>query len=313
MEIIPYEYNSNFCASLSKTFIDYVNKDVHGKLFILQDGNISIPLLIRKKSIFSIGYFVHIPLKDNIRLTLEEEKLFFSMLGKYLMNNKLVDFILPPIHIENFNHIPKNAIGYKLGIISIKLLDKSIDSIFESFKSVYRRHIRNAEKANVEIKFGLEYFDDFYTIYSEKLKQEKAVHDSYDTIKKIAFNSNDDIAIQCGVAYLDGEIEAGILNFSDRKNAFYIFGGSSKNALNGSFRLLHWELIKKYKELGLEAYQLGASREGEMLTDKHERLASFKMGFGSEIQEGYHFIWILNKFKYKLYTGLLMIKNTFKK
>jgi hypothetical protein len=313
MEVIAYKYDSDFPASLSKTFIDYVNSGVNGKLFLIQDGEIIVPLLIRKKAIFNIGYFVHIPLKNNNKLTLEEEVSFFKVFEKYLTVSKLVDFILPPIHIENFNHIPNNARGYKLGIISIQLFNRSIDSLFESFKSVYRRHIRNAEKANVEIKFGLEYFKDFYSIYSEKLQQENAVHDSYDTIKKIAFNENKDLNIQCGVAYLNGKIEAGILNFSDSKKAYYLFGGSSKEAHNGSFRLLHWELIKKYSEMGLNAYQLGANREGEMLTNKHERLASFKLGFGSVIQEGFHFTWIINRFKYQLYTVLLKFKTIIKR
>ncbi len=313
MEIIPFKYDDSYPASLSKTFIDYLNKEVNGKLFIIQEGDVIIPLLIRKKSIFNIGYFVHIPLKNLSRLNVEEEKRFLIYFELFCKRNNLVDFILPPIHIENFQHVPTNAKGYKLGIISVKLREKSNDELFDSFKPIYRRHIRNAEKSNVEIKFGQEYFDDFYTIYSEKLKQENAVFDSYDTLKKMVFNDNNDLHVQCGIAYLEGRIEAGILNFSDSRNAYYMFGGSSRNAHNGSFRLLHWELIKKYKAMGIEKYQLGANREGEMLTDKHQRLASFKMGFGSEIQEGFHFIWVFNSLKFHLYQFLLKLKTKIKR
>lgn len=308
MELVDYEYKQMLPVSFSKSFINYLNTNVNGSLCMVKSGEILLPLLVRTRMKFKMGYFIHPPVKNGSRLSLEEEKEFFKLLVPFFKKNKQLDFIVPPLHLENFHHIPDEAKGYKLSLINVQLEDKTTDQIFESFKSVYRRHIRNAEKANVMIKFGLEYFDDFYTIYSEKLKLENAVHDSYDTIKKIAFNTDEEINVQCGVAYLNGEIEAGVLNVSDASNAYYIFGGSSRNAHNGSFRLLHWELIKKYKDENLKSYKLGAYREGEMLTSKHERLASFKMGFGSEIQEGYHFTLILSPFKFWLYSIILKIK-----
>jgi hypothetical protein len=312
MEIIPYKFTSDLPATFSKAFIDYLNTDVKGSIQIVRNGDIYLPLLIRKKLKFNVGYFIHVPLKNGMKLSCEEEITFFKELLLFYKKNKQIDFILPPLHIENFSHIPEKSIGYKLGIISIQLHSKTKEEIFDSFKPVYRRHIRNAERSKIEIKFGLENFDDFYAIYSEKLIQEKAVYDSYDTIKKMAFNSNSEINVECGVAYLGTKIEAGILNVSDKSNAYYIFGGSSKDAHNGSFRFLHWELMKKYHEEGLKYYQLGAAREGEMLTDKHERLSSFKMGFGSKIQEGFHFVFIVNPFKYWLFNKLIQIKNKMK-
>lgn len=312
MELIPFEYTSELPVSFSKPFVDYLNTDVKGKLIVLKEGEIIIPILIRNKMKFKIGYFVHIPIKNGKRLLpLEEKEIMRSMIS-FFKKNKQIDFILPPLHLDNFNQIPLNGKGYRLGIISLQLANKTIDQIFESFKPVYRRHIRNAEKIGVEIKFGIEYFDDFYTIYSEKLKQEKAVHDSYETLKKLALNFDSSKNIQCGVAYLNGKIEAGILNVSDAKGAYYLFGGSSRDAHNGSFRLLHWELIKSYKASNLEFYKLGAYREGEMLTEKHARLASFKMGFGAEVEEGFHFTLLINPFKYWLYNRLIQMKNKIK-
>lgn len=309
MEIIPFEHLINFPFSLSETFIEYLNGGINGKLIVVKEGDTIVPILLKTKFKFRVGYFVHIPLKSGIRLILDEEKEFIESLSRFLKKYKLVDFVMPPLHIENFNDLPKNANGNKLGIISLILENKTETQIFESFKSVYRRHIRNAEKTGVEIKFGTEYFDDFYSIYSEKLKQENAVHDSYTTLKKMVDSNEEGILFQCGVAYLNGKIEAGILNGSDQFGAYYLFGGSSRNAHNGSFRLLHWELIKKYKAMNLKYYKLGAYREGTMLTDKHTRLASFKMGFGAEIQEGYQYTLIIHPIKFWLYNKLVQLKS----
>lgn len=313
MEIIPYSYSTFFPASFTKAYIDYVNANVDGNLLFIQENEIVLPLLVRNKMKFKIGYFVYPPQKIGQRLTKTEEADFFKTLTQFLKKNKIADFILPPLHLENFQHLPLNSIGNELGIIVLELENRTEDQIFQSFKPVYRRHIRNAEKSGVEVKFGLEYFDDFYTIYSEKLKQENAVYDSYETIKKLAFNSENELSVQCGVVYLNGKIEAGIVNISDHSTAYYFWGGSSKNAHNGSFRLLHWELIKYYKSIGLKKYKLGAFRKGDMLTEKHERLASFKLGFGSEVQEGFHFTLIVNSLKYRIFKGLMNAKNKLKK
>lgn len=309
MEIIPFEYSTDFPFSLSKTFTEYLNGGINGKLIIVKEGETIVPLLLKTKLRFKIGYFVHIPLKSGVRLMANEEKEFIESLSQFLKKHKLADFVIPPLHIENFSNLPKNAVGHKLGIIAVEIENKTETQIFEAFKPVYRRHIRNAEKIDVEIKFGAEYFDDFYSIYSEKLKQENAVHDSYETLKKMIESCEEGIHFQCGVAYLNGKIEAGILNVSDKFGAYYLFGGSSRNAHNGSFRLLHWELIKKYKALNLKYYKLGAHREGSMLTEKHARLASFKMGFGAEIQEGFQYTLIIRPIKFWLYNKLIHLKS----
>tara|TARA_B110000977_G_scaffold109003_1_gene141808 strand:- start:2758 stop:3699 length:942 start_codon:yes stop_codon:yes gene_type:complete len=312
MEVVSYKYSDVLPVSISKTLIGYINKDVSGSLLVVKDQEVFLFLLVRNKMKFKIGYFLHPPVSDGKKISRANEIKFFKKLTPFFKKEKLVDFVMPPLHLENFSHIPEKSFGHKLGIISLPLMARTEEEIFAAFKPVYRRHIRKASKVNVKIKFGLEYFDDFYSIYSEKLQQENAVYDSYESIKDIAFNSDNEIEVQCGVAYLDGEIEAGILNISDLSKAYYFYGGVSKNAHNGSFRLLHWELIKQYIDKGIEAYQLGGKRDGEMLTLKHERLASFKLGFGAIVEDGYHFVYVVNKIKYKLYQNLMKLKSKMK-
>ena len=313
MKISKVASQENLPISFSKEFFNYLNTDVQGDLVFFEENEIFMPIILKKKMIFKIGYCVHPPLKKGNKISELEEKDFFESLNKFLKQDKIIDFIYPPIHIENFQHIPKNGLGNKIGIIRLSLKNKSEEEVFNSFKPIYRNLIRKAQKENVEVRFGLDCFDDFYRLYKDKLELEKAPYDSYDQIKKLLFPLHDSDNSLCVVAYCNGVPDAGIVNMNDNVNAYYLWAGTSTNAHQGSLRLIHWEIIKKYLAKGIENYRMGAAREGDLLNEKHARLLAFKTGFGSQVDKGYHFIFIVNKFKYKLYIGLLKLKAKLKK
>ena len=304
-----FEYKQNQSPIVfSSEFYTYLNTDVQGNLFFLEEEGIYMPLIIKNKRFFKIGYCVHPPLKEGVTLTENEEIDFFNKLYSFLKSNKSVDFINPPIHIENFKHIPRSAIGHSIGIIRLSLKDKTEEEIFSQFKPIYRNLIRKAQKENVEVKFGIECFDDFYKLYRDKLVLENAPYDSYEQIKKMVFSLDISDRSLCGVAYCNGIPDSGIVNINDGINAYYFWAGTSLKPHQGSLRLLHWEIIKKYIALGIENYRMGAAREGDLLNEKHARLLAFKSGFGSQIDKGYHFTFIINKFKYNLYKSLIELK-----
>ena len=297
----------------SSEFYTYLNTDVKGNLFFLEENGIHMPVIIKNKSFFKIGYCVYPPLKEGITLTEKEEVDFFKNLYSFLKRNKTIDFINPPIHIENFKHLPSSAIGHSIGIIRLSLKDKTEEEVFSQFKPIYRNLIRKAQKENVEVKFGLDCFDDFYKLYKDKLVLENAPFDSYEQIKKMVFSLDNTGRSLCGVAYCNGIPDAGIVNINDGINAYYFWAGTALNPHQGSLRLLHWEIIKKYIVLGIQNYRMGAAREGDLLNEKHARLLAFKTGFGSQIDKGYHFTLVINKFKYNLYKSLITLKAKIRK
>jgi len=297
----------------SSELYTYLNTDVHGELFFFEENGSVMPVIIKNKRFFKIGYCVHPPLFEGNTLNEKQEIVFFENLYTFLKSNKSVDFINPPIHIENFKQIPSSSIGYSIGIIRLSLKDKTEDEVFSFFKPIYRNLIRKAQKENVEVRFGVDCFDDFYKLYKDKLVLENAPFDSYEQIKKMVFSLNDRDKSLCGVAYCNGIPDAGIVNINDDKNAYYFWAGTAMNAHQGSLRLLHWEIIKKYISIGIENYRMGAAREGDLLNEKHARLLAFKTGFGSKVDNGYHFVFVINRFNYNLYKGLLNLKSKLKK
>lgn len=313
MQISNYKYTDNWPFAFTNEFFNYLNFAVGGEQLFFEHKKAIMPIIFKKKYFFKIGYCIHPPVNEGKKISLIEEKHFFEELTLYLKNNNLVDFILPPNHIENFHHIPSSAIGCKLGIIRLQLKNQTEESVFSSFKPIYRNLIRKAIKEGVEIKFGLEYFDDFYKIYHNKLLLEGAPIDTYEQIKMIASSFNKTGRAICGVAYFNNKAEAAIFNINDNTNASYMWSGTTKNCHAGALRLLQWKFIQYYLNAGIENYNMGGARNAEQLTDKHKRLLTLKKGFGATIIEGYHFTLIIHNFKYQLYKKLLSLKNKLSK
>lgn len=309
MQIEKFEYSQNWPITFSNNFFHFLNKSIGGNQIFIEHQGMVLPIIVRKKHFFKVGYCIHPPLKNGEKLTKKEEQYFFDALSVFLKENKVVDFLQAPLHIENFHQIPDNAIGHKIGIIRLDLKDKTEEEVFSTFKPIYRNLIRKALKEEVVIKFGMDCFDDFYDLYKTKLIDEKAPYDSYQQIHSFVSELVKTDQMMCAVAYVNGKKDAGIVNIHDQKNACYMWSGTAANAHSGSLRLLQWEIIKKYLVKGIENYRMGGAREGEYLNEKHKRLLAFKTGFGCRIEEGYHFTYIANPIKYKLYNGLLKLKS----
>jgi lipid II:glycine glycyltransferase (peptidoglycan interpeptide bridge formation enzyme) len=313
MEVVDFEYTNEWPITFSNEFFNFLNTSINGKRIFFKHENCILPVILKKKHTFKIGYFIHPPLKNGKKLTQIEEVIFFNSLLIYLKSKKIVDFIIPPIHTENFQHIPKNSIGYELGIIKLTIKNLTEETVFTSFKSIYRNLIRKAIKDNVSVKFGMEYFDDFYALYQQKLILENAPYDSYELIKEIALNLNNSRNVICGVAYVGNKPDSAVLNFNDNKNAYYMWAGTSNNSHPGSLRLLHWEIIQIYLKKGIEYYRMGGARKGDFSNEKHTRLLNFKRGFGSDVETGFHFTFIINLLKYRMYKMLVFLKTKLNK
>jgi lipid II:glycine glycyltransferase (peptidoglycan interpeptide bridge formation enzyme) len=295
--IINYsEFNvEQFPISFQKYYVDYVNDSFKGEVLIFEFDKCYVCILKRGK----IGFnFIHLISEIYCQTSKEiEYESIYKGLRDYCLKNRIV-VLFPPQHIHTFKNYPTDSNFYELGIIKLSLLP-SEEAIFSEFKPVYRRHIRNAEKAGTIVEFGNHLFDEFYTFYEAQMVTNQAVFDQKNTLYKV-LNSSKSNSL-CAVARLNGRVEAVVLNLHDGTNAYYMWGASGKGAHNGSFRLLHWKLIQFYKKQGFSYYSLGGYRTSSAKTTKQEQLENFKLGFGSTIEEGYHFIWVFRPLLYFTY------------
>jgi len=142
------------------------------------------------------------------------------------------------------------------------------------------------------------------------LQYNTASYDSKSNLKKIITDAPENVV--CAIARLNGTIEAVILNIHDTTTAYYMWGASGVGSHNGSFRLLHWEMIQYYHSIGIANYSLGGYRSIGQKTKKQENLENFKLGFGAVIKDGVHFSWVLKPFHAYLYQKIIKVVQLFR-
>lgn len=284
------------------------NNDLKVYLCYDEELEIVVPFKVRLVKFLRKGDYLYVPLSQRGGdLTKDEETFFVNKFHEFLRKSKVCDVVYPPSHIVNFKCIPKKALYYSLNIISINL-ELSVQEIFDRMNYNYRKKIRQAIKSNVLTSFDDGYIEDVYALY-------RATHErqdlSYEPIK-VFNNFNNFLAgnVNFGISSINGINESGILNIFDHKNAYGLYGGTSdKPILSGSNKLLIFESAKVFKDMGIKSFVLGGYRDSRLTDEKHNGIQEFKLRFGSDISEGYHFIKIINPIRYNLFTLALKIKS----
>jgi hypothetical protein len=296
-----------FPLSFQPLYVEYVNYTLRGEIHVFCFQDIYLCLILRNKMGLTFAHLVSEIFSKGLKKI--DYSLFYSNLQHFLASKNVI-LVKPPQHLHTYDEAPISSIKKHIGIIQLPILS-SIEDQFSNLKSVYRRHIRSAQKSGVEVEFGLHLFEEFYAFYEAKMQANKAVYDQKNILEAVINRATKQVV--CGVARLGNSIEAVILNIQDKQTAYYMWGASSENAHNGSFRLLHWELIKYYHSIGVKSYSLGGYRFSGNKTNKQENLENFKLGFGSKVKDGYHFQWVLKPMYYFFYTKMSLLMQFLKK
>jgi lipid II:glycine glycyltransferase (peptidoglycan interpeptide bridge formation enzyme) len=306
--VLEYDRNvvETFPLSFQSFYVEYVNRTLHGRIFLFETNGEYICFVVRKK--FGCTFVHLISEIYSVDQTAIDFTLFYLRLEHYFRLIRAIS-VFPPQHLHTYQQAPISAIKHTLGIIQLDL-STPIDTLFKNLKTVYRRHIKSAQKEGVEVEFGHHLFEEFYQFYQTRMQYNKASYDSKSNLKKIITDAPEKVV--CAIARLNGTIEAVILNIHDTTTAFYMWGASGIDAHNGSFRLLHWEIIKYYHSIGITNYSLGGHRLVGQKTKKQENLENFKLGFGAVIKDGVHFKWVLKPFHSYLYQKIIKVVQLFR-
>lgn len=284
------------------------NGNTESFIYYNEKCNAIVPFRINKLKFLNKADYFYIPIgTDGRELEAIREKTFIDEFHIFLKKKKICDVIFPPLHFCNFKSIPDNVIYYKLGIIVLKI-NGNVDEIFNKMTSNYRNEIRKALKNNVKAAFGNELLNEVHTLYTIPHKIQKIQFEPllfFDGLKN-AFVNN----IQFGVSYKDDSAETAILNLFDKNNAYYFYAGTNEKITTpGSNKLLLWESIKFFKTLGIKEFILGGYRDPNLTDKKHNGIQDFKLRFGADIIQGYHFIKVISPLRYKLFSFALTVKS----
>lgn len=269
------------------------------------DDSYIIPVNIYAKMIFRYAVFmsevIHYKSQDSIR----HIKYFLEEIIKKLRKEKIAWISTSATAI--FNYYPENSLKIPFGshVIDLSL---SVEELWKNVHTKHRNSIRRAEKNGIIIRTGRAELIDDYT----KLDNETWKRSNKNGYGRLFFESiieglkRDALFV---IAYKGDIPQAGACFFVNSYMAYYMYGASADSSELGAANYLHWEMIEKFKENGVQKYSFVGCRIKEDRESKYHGIQRFKERFGGELIQGYMFKLILNPEKYKLFRFLYKLKN----
>jgi hypothetical protein len=299
---------NDFPVFFQKEYAKFITQ-IGGNLFYVYhavDEDVFIPFFIEKSKFLKTIRILYKPI-GKYTLTDNEEHCIMEHFIKICKKKRLAHKITFYIPFSVYPYFPKNSIYCKTGHFEIGLENISVNSVMETlFKSKTRNMVRKAEKEGVYIRYGNQYFNDFYRVYKDTNIRTGAYCESYDYLSSL----NEKLEEFCipFVAYCDNTIQSSALIILDNQEAYYLYAGSAAKIVNGSSNLLQLKIIEMLISKGIKKYLLGGARLKNIENTKFYGIQKFKTSLGANIVEGYLWKINLSPIICKLYDVLLTIK-----
>ena len=296
---IPIDWHSGLSIYASESFLKTVGDefgwiggtDDSGKLRCV------LPFTIIRKPMFRLARFRIETIPLGTPLTLEQEKAFLNNAVEFL-RSKRVDIIIPPSTNTIFRTFPDAAIAAPYGTYVVDLT-QSEESLFSKLNSSHRRKVRLATKANVQIRTGNEFIDLAYQLVRDTFKRSELDFMSLESFRKMILGLGENVKVM--VAEHEGKVQGAIVVPFSGHTAYYVYGGSIPEPVQGAVNFLHWEAMRLFRALGVKLYDFVGVRINPEKGSKQEGLMMFKERFGGQLREGYLWKFSFNPLKFWIY------------
>lgn len=270
----------------------------------LEDNNLILPFFVDERLIFRRVIITTAPFsKDGRVVSLYEEKLFLDNIVSYFRAVIKADFIAKPMANAIFGSTPSGSVPAKYGTYITDLrLDE--DEIFAKFKSSTRNKIRKAIRQGV-IYEETSNIQEIAALLKETFARsgDSALSPSLSFLQAMQRNMGDSVRFY--VTRKSNDLQTCAVVVFDDGQAYYYYGGSIKKPVTGSAYLMHWETMKRMKELGTKEYNfMGAAYKPKPGTKSYS-LQEFKQRFNPQEIYGYTFKVIFHPVKYAIFNMLV--------
>jgi len=301
---------NNFPFFYSSRHEEFLNKFENKKSILICDAQLnSMACKIWKNKFIEILQPMYPPLNtEGKRLSEIEEENFLNDFTSYIHKNKIAQRITQPENFAIFKCAPDKSVRVPFGSYYLNLENQTETELFEKLHSKNRNVIRNAEKNNVQLKYGIEVLEDFYFLYEQTMGRSNMYCQKISYFKDFFSLMPDNII--CGVAYYNDKPQGALFIPYTNFGSFYLYGASSEQKeINGSINYLHWNTIKLLKEKGVKRYDFVGARLSDVSGTKLEGIQQFKERFGAELDKGYLWKMNLNKFDCFVFDFLILLKH----
>jgi hypothetical protein len=286
VEPIAFDWNPQFSVFASKNFLASVS-DHFGWFGGFSEGmglRCILPYtVVRKAGIKLVRFRVEtIPVTNPF--TIEEERLFLNCVVDHLREAGM-DVIIPSTTNAVFRTVPRGAQWVPYGNFQVDLA-LAEDVLWRQISRIYRQNICTARTLGVEIETG-DRRSDVYGLIKSTVGRSGLPFMSYGAFVRYLDGLGDFQKVFS--AHYNGSLQSCVVfGFSDH-HAYAIYGGNSECMVQGANKLLHWEAMRHFKEVGVSKYDFCGARLNPPKGSKQESINAFKRRLGGKLTEGY--IW----------------------
>lgn len=257
-----------------------------------------LPYTIIRKAIFSMVRFrvETMPMVEDF--SVEEEKAFLNSAVEYFRSTG-ADMIMPATTNTIFRTYPDGAIVAPYGSYVIDLREPE-DNLWRNVRKTYRQNISRAQNDGVCIRNGIEEnLDVAYTLVRDTFKRSKLPFMSHNEFKHYVLSIADNCKII--VAYYQAIAQSTTVYAYSNHCAYAVYGGSIEDIHQGAMKLIDWEAIRLFKEVGVQQFDFVGARINPEKGSKQESINDYKRRFGAALKQGYIWKYSFRPLKFKLY------------
>jgi hypothetical protein len=237
-----------------------------------------------------------VPLQDG--LDVAEEKSFLNSTIEYFRSAG-ADMVIPSSNNAIFRTYPDGALAVPYGTF-IQDLDRPEEVLLNEIYPDYRKNIRKATKAGVQIKSGPEYLDTSYQLVAATLRRSGLKHKNYDEFKRSMLGLGENVRIL--IAEHEGVVQACMVAPFSEHSAYSWYSGTIAEPVKGAMHLLQWEAMRQFHEIGVKRFNFTGVRINPEKGSKQEGIMNFKMRFGGKLVQGYMWKFAFRPLKFAAYS-----------
>ncbi len=303
---IPIDWDSTLPIYASENFLRQVGDEYGWIGGISNSGQIRciLPYTILRKPGFRIVRFrvETIPMVDD--LDLEEERSFLNSAMEYFRAEGM-HLVIPASNNAIFRTYPAGAIAAPYGTF-IKELNQPEDALFAEISPDYRKNIRRATKAGVQIEIGAAQLGEAYLLIHDTLKRSGLrFKDRNSFVTQITQGLGENVLI--ALAKHAGQVQACMVAPFSRYSGYSWYSGTVAAPLKGAMHLVQWEVIRQLAQRGVARFNFTGVRIRPEAGSKQEGIANFKMRFGGRLVQGYMWKYSLRPLKFAAYSAAVRL------
>ena len=181
------------------------------------------------------------------------------------------------------------AAGQPQHVFQVPLAGRSEEELLAGFNQLWRRNVKKADKAAVEVALGSAAdLPQFHALYAETAARDHFTPRPLTYFERMwsAMTTEDPDRIRLYLAHHEGDLVAATTMVQVGRHAWYSYGASStaKREVRGS-NAVQWRMMRDAAAAGAEVYDLRGITDTLAEDDPHFGLIQFKLGTGGEAVE----------------------------